>query len=168
MAAIDPIVMEIDQESKTTQRVLERIPGDKLTWKPHPKSTSIGQLAMHIAMGQGNLAALALKDTFDIGPTGPPAPPQPASTKEILDALSKGTADAMASLKTLSDAQLMTNWTLTREGKVLLSMPRAGFIRAILMNHIYHHRGQLSVYLRLLDVPVPSIYGPSADENPFV
>jgi uncharacterized damage-inducible protein DinB len=168
MAAIDAIVMEIDTESKTTQRVLDRIPGDKLTWKPHPKSTSLGQLAMHLAAGQGHLAALALHDTFDIGPSGPPSPPQPASNKEIMDALSQGTANALASLKTLSDAQLMTNWTLTKEGKVLLSMPRIGFIRAIVMNHFYHHRGQMSVYLRLLDVPVPSIYGPSADENPFV
>jgi uncharacterized damage-inducible protein DinB len=167
MAAIDAIVMEIDQESKTTQRVLDRIPEDKLAWKPHPKSTSLGQLAMHIAVGQGRLAALALKDTFDIGPSGPPMPPQPASHQEIMDALAQGTADAMASLKTLTDAQLMTNWTLTREGKVLLSVPRIGFIRSILLNHIYHHRGQVSVYLRLLDVPVPSIYGPSADENPF-
>jgi uncharacterized damage-inducible protein DinB len=159
--------MEIDQESKTTQRVLDRIPGDKLTWKPHPKSTSLGLLAMHIAVAQGRLASIALKDTFDLGPSGPPPPPQPSTHKEIMDALSQGTADAIASLKTLDDSQMMAIWTLTREGKVLMSVPRVGFIRAIVLNHIYHHRGQISVYLRLLDVPVPSIYGPSADENPF-
>jgi uncharacterized damage-inducible protein DinB len=167
MAAIDAIIMEIDQESKTTQRVLERIPEDKLTWKPHPKSTSLGQLAIHIANGQGRLAEIVLGDSFDFGAAGLTLPPQPTSIKEIMDGLSKSTADAKVSLKKLDDSQLMATWTLKKEGRVLMSMPRISFIRSILLNHIYHHRGQLSVYLRLLDVPVPSIYGPSADENPF-
>jgi uncharacterized damage-inducible protein DinB len=167
MAAIDAIIMEIDQEAKTTQRVLDRIPEDKLAWKPHPKSTSLGQLAIHIAILQGRLAEIVQKDSFDFGAAGPSLPPQPASKKEIMDGLAKSTADAKELLKKLDDSQLMEPWTLKKEGKVLMSMPRVGFIRAILLNHTYHHRGQLSVYLRLLDVPVPSIYGPSADENPF-
>jgi uncharacterized damage-inducible protein DinB len=164
VAAIDPILMEIEQEAKVTQRVLDRVPGDKLTWKPHPRSSSLGQLAMHIAAGQGRLAEIVAKDTHEIGNI---TQPQPGSQKEILEAFSHSTATALETLKKLNDSQLMTAWTLTKGGKVLLSAPRIGFIRSILMNHFYHHRGQLSVYLRLLDVPVPSIYGPSADENPF-
>jgi uncharacterized damage-inducible protein DinB len=164
MAIVDSILMEIEQESKVTQRVLDRIPGDKLTWKPHSKSSSLGQLAMHIAAGQGRLAEILSKDTHEIGNI---TQPQPESKKEILEAFSQGTATALGTLKKLNDSQLMAVWTLTRSGKVLLSAPRIGVIRSILMNHFYHHRGQLSVYLRLLDVPVPSIYGPSADENPF-
>lgn len=164
MAAIDPIVMEIEQESKVTQRVLDRVPADKLTWKPHTKSYSLGQLAMHIATGQGRLAEIIAKDTHEIGNI---SQPQPGSQKEILEAFPQSTATALEILKKLNDTQLMTVWTLTKGGKVLLSVPRVGFIRSIIMNHFYHHRGQLSVYLRLLDVPVPSIYGPSADENPF-
>jgi uncharacterized damage-inducible protein DinB len=164
VAAIDPILMEIEQEAKVTQRVLDRVPGDKLTWKPHPRSSSLGQLAMHIAAGQGRLAEIIAKDTHEIGNI---SQPQPGSQKEILEAFSQSTAAALETLKNLNDSQLMTVWTLTKGGKVLFSTPRIGFIRSILMNHFYHHRGQLSVYLRLLDVPVPSIYGPSADENPF-
>jgi len=164
VAAIDPIVMEIEQESKVTQRVLDRVPADKLTWKPHTKSYSLGQLAMHIATGQGRLAEIIAKDTHEIGNI---SQPQPGSQKEILEAFPQSTATALEILKKLNDTQLMTVWTLTKGGKVLLSVPRVGFIRSIIMNHFYHHRGQLSVYLRLLDVPVPSIYGPSADENPF-
>jgi uncharacterized damage-inducible protein DinB len=156
--------MEIEQESKVTQRVLDRVPGDKLTWKPHPRSSSLGQLAMHIAVGQARLAEIIVKDTHEIGNI---TQPQPGSHKEIVEAFSQSTAAALETLKKLNDSQLMTVWTLTKGGKVLLSAPRVGFIRSILMNHFYHHRGQLSVYLRLLDVPVPSIYGPSADENPF-
>ena len=165
MAAIDPILMEIEQESKVTQRVLDRVPADKLTWKPHPKSSSLGQLAMHIAVGQGRLAEIISKDTHEIGAI---TQPQPGSQKEILEAFTQSTADALKTLKKLNDSQLMTIWTLTKGGKVVFSAPRVGVIRSILMNHFYHHRGQLSVYLRLLEVPVPSIYGPSADENPFV
>jgi len=156
--------MEIEQESKVTQRVLDRVPGDKLTWKPHVRSSTLGQLAMHIAVGQARLAEIIVKDTHEIGNI---TQPQPGSHKEIVEAFSQSTAAALETLKKLNDSQLMTVWTLTKGGKVLLSAPRIGFIRSILMNHFYHHRGQLSVYLRLLDVPVPSIYGPSADENPF-
>jgi len=93
--------------------------------------------------------------------------PEAKSREEILETFSKSTASARSTLKGMDDARLMSEWTLTKNGKPLMAMPRIGFLRSILMNHIYHHRGQLSVYLRILDVPVPSIYGPSADENPF-
>lgn len=164
MAIADAILMEIEQEAKTTQRVLDRIPEDKLAWKPHAKSYSLGQLGLHIARIQGSLAEAASKDTHEIGSM---TQAQPASRKEILDTFTQSTAKAKQILAKMDDARLLATWTLTKNGKVILSLPRIGFIRAIMMNHLYHHRGQLSVYLKLLDVPIPSIYGPSADENPF-
>jgi uncharacterized damage-inducible protein DinB len=164
MSIVDSILMELDQEAQTTKRVLDRIPEDKLAWKPHPKSFSLGQLALHIASVPGSVAAAAVPDSME-------APnfsqPEPKSRQEVLDTFSKSLESAKDALKKMDDARLMSLWSLTRNGKVLMSVPRIGFIRSILMNHNYHHRGQLSVYLRMLGVPVPSIYGPSADENPF-
>jgi uncharacterized damage-inducible protein DinB len=164
MAIAEALLMELEQEAKTTQRVLDRVPENKLSWKPHAKSYSLGQLALHIAGGQGNIANMASQDNFEIGSFNQK---EPATKKEILDALAQGTANARQVLSKMDDARMMADWNLTRNGKTVMAMPRAAMVRAIMMNHIYHHRGQLSVYLRLLDVPVPSIYGPSADENPF-
>jgi uncharacterized damage-inducible protein DinB len=164
MPIVDAILMEMDQEAQTTKRVLDRIPESKLTWKPHPKAFSLGQLALHIATGPGGIAAIAAQDTVEV-PTFVQA--EAKSRQEILDAFSKGMEAARSTLKKMDDAKLMSMWTLTKSGKVVMSVPRIGFIRSVMMNHMYHHRGQLSVYLRMLDVPVPSIYGPSADENPF-
>lgn len=164
MAIADSILMEMDMEEKTTQRVLERIPENKLTWKPHPKAYSLGQLAMHIAIAQGRVATAAVDDVHEFAPT---APPEPKSRQEIMDTFSASTATAKKIVRAFDDAKMMSMWTLKRNGKVIMSVPRVGFLRAIMLNHIYHHRGQLSVYIKLLDVPVPSIYGPSADENPF-
>src|SRR6266849_1410285 len=164
MRLVDSILMEIDQEAQTTKRVLDRIPEDKLAWKPHPKAFSLGQLALHIASAPGSVAAAAVPDSME-------APnfsqPEPKSRQEVLDTFSKSLESAKDTLKKMDDARLTSMWSLTKNGKVLMSVPRIGFIRSILMNHNYHHRGQLSVYLRMVDVPVPSIYGPSADENPF-
>jgi len=165
MSIADSIVMELDQEAKTTQRVLERIPEDKLSWKPHSTSYSLGQLGLHIARGQGALAEAVNKDSVEVPNF---AQPQAASRKEILDTLAKSTTDAKQILSKMDDNRIMAMFSVTKNGKAVMTVPRIGFIRAIMMNHIYHHRGQLSVYLRMLDVPVPSIYGPSADENPFV
>jgi uncharacterized damage-inducible protein DinB len=164
MAIADSILMEMDMEEKTTQRVLERVPENKLTWKPHPKSYSLGQLAMHIAIAQGRVASAAAKDVHEFAPV---PPPEPKSRKEILETFSASNATAKEVIRSFDDARMMSTWTLKRDGKVVMSVPRVGFLRAIMLNHIYHHRGQLSVYLRLLEEPVPSIYGPSADENPF-
>jgi uncharacterized damage-inducible protein DinB len=164
MAIVDSILMELDQEAKTTQRVLERIPEDKLAWKPHAKAFSLGQLGLHIARGQGALADAVSKDSQEIPNF---VQPEAASRKEILDTFAQSTANAKQVLAKLDDARIMGMWTATRNGKAIMTVPRIGFIRAIMMNHIYHHRGQLSVYLKILDVPIPSIYGPSADENPF-
>jgi uncharacterized damage-inducible protein DinB len=164
MRIADSILMELNQEAQTTKRVLDRIPNDKLAWKPHPKSFSLGQLALHIASAPSSIAAAVVPDTMEVPNF---SRPEPQSRQEILDAFSRSLESAKDTLKKMDDAQLMSAWSLTRNGKVLMSVPKIGFIRSIMMNHIYHHRGQLSVYLRLLDVPVPSIYGPSADENPF-
>jgi uncharacterized damage-inducible protein DinB len=164
MKLADSLLLEFDQEAQTTKRVLERIPDEKLTWKPHPTSFSLGQLAMHIASGPGQIAAAVVPDTFEF-PNSPR--PEPKNRQEVLETFSKSMASARATLKNMDDARLMAEWTLTKNGKTLMSVPRIGFLRSILMNHTYHHRGQLSVYLRMLEVPVPSIYGPSADENPF-
>jgi len=165
MKLADTMLMELDQEAQTTKRVLDRIPEDKLSWKPHPKAFSLGQLALHIASVPASVAAAAVPDTME-------APnfsqPEPKSRQEVLDTFSKSLESARAALKKMDDARLNSTWSLTKNGKVLMSVPRIAFLRSILMNHNYHHRGQLSVYLRMLDVPVPSIYGPSADENPFV
>jgi uncharacterized damage-inducible protein DinB len=119
---------------------------------------------MHIAGAQKVLAEMAAKDTHEIAIV---PPQEPTSRKQLLQTMDDSTAGAKQILGKIDDAKLLGIWTLTRNGKTILSIPRVAFIRSILMNHIIHHRGQLSVYLRLLDVPVPSIYGPSADENPF-
>ena len=165
MKLADTLLMELDQEAQTTKRVLDRIPEDKLSWKPHPRAFSLGQLALHIASVPASVTAAAVPDTME-------APnfsqPEPKSRQEVLNTFSKSLESARAALKKMDDARLNSTWSLTKNGKVLMSVPRIAFLRSILMNHNYHHRGQLSVYLRMLDVPVPSIYGPSADENPFV
>jgi uncharacterized damage-inducible protein DinB len=164
MRLVDSILMELDQEAQTTKRVLDRIPNDKLAWKPHPKSFSLGQLALHIASAPGSIAAAVVPDTVEVTNF---SRPEPKNRQEVLDTFAESLESAKNTLKKMEDNQLMSSWSLTKNGRVLMSVPRIGFIRSIMMNHIYHHRGQLSVYLRLLDVPVPSIYGPSADENPF-
>jgi uncharacterized damage-inducible protein DinB len=164
MRLVDSLLMEIDQEAQTTKRVLDRVPEDKLAWKPHPKSYSLGQLALHIASVPGSVASLAERDTMEVSTF---SQAEAKSRKEVLDTFSKSLESAKETLNKMDDARLMATWKLTKNGRVLMSVPRIGFIRSILMNQTYHHRGQLSVYLRMLDVPVPSIYGPSADENPF-
>jgi len=164
MRLVDSILMELEQEAQTTKRVLGRIPDNKLAWRPHPKSYSLGQLALHIASTPGNVASIAAQDIVE-------APnfsqPEAKSRQEVLDTFSKSIESAKDTLKNMDDARLAAPWSLTKNGKVVMSVPRIGFLRSVLMNHVYHHRGQLSVYLRMLEVPVPSIYGPSADENPF-
>jgi uncharacterized damage-inducible protein DinB len=164
MSLAESILVELDQESHTTKRVLDRVPEAKLSWRPHPKSYSLGQLALHIAASQGKVASLAAMDTVESPGF---AQAEPTSRREIFDAFSKSIEDAKSTIGKMDDARLKSTWTLTKNGQAIMAVPRIDFLRSVLLNHIYHHRGQLSVYLRLLDVPVPSIYGPSADENPF-
>jgi uncharacterized damage-inducible protein DinB len=165
MRIVDPILGELEREAETTRRVLERVPNEKLGWKPHPKSMSLGQLAHHVATTPGGVASIVTKTEFEAPDFG--NPPSAASASELLPTLDKSLGEAKAILNGFDDAAMMANWRLVRGDKEIFSAPRIGVIRSIMLNHWYHHRGQLSVYLRLLDIPVPSIYGPSADENPF-
>ena len=166
MRIIDGMLAELDQEAQTTQRVLERIPQAHLTWKPHPKSMSLGQLALHVATVPGTVAELAALDTVP----DPPAfvQPEAATATELVPSLTDSVTKAKRLLGGFDDSKMSATWRLQRGGKDILTMPRAAFVRAILLNHWYHHRGQLLVYLRLLNLPVPSVYGPTADENPFM
>src|SRR4029453_6137493 len=164
MAMTQAFIDELKREGATTRRVLERVPQDKLTWKPHPKSFSLGELALHIAQVPGAIADLitpATREAFKFTQA------EAKSSAEILKALDDSLANATAKLSGWSDGDLMTEWKMTAGPATVMAMPRIAMVRAVMLNHWYHHRGQLSVYLRLLDVPVPSIYGPSADENPF-
>ena len=165
MAIADALIGEIEQEAATTRRVLERVPADKLSWKPHDKSMSLAQLALHVASIPGNVASLAVSNPAPAPESFSQAPAQ--SVDELLPALDDSVATATEIVRGFDDAAMMESWSLVAGDKTLLALPRIGLLRAIMLNHWYHHRGQLSVYLRLLDVPVPSIYGPSADENPF-
>jgi uncharacterized damage-inducible protein DinB len=161
-----PMASEIQQEAVITKRVLECVPADKLGWKPHPKSMSLGQLALHIATIPGNLAKLAQADGLDVAQANFD-PPAARDTKEILTAHDASIKAAEEYLGSVSESAAMGNWRLTSKGKEVFAIPRVAMLRTIMFNHLYHHRGQLSVYLRLLDVPIPVIYGRSADENPF-
>lgn len=164
MAMIDAVLMEMEQEAGATRRLLERVPEDKLTWRPHPKSWSLGQLALHLAGLQGGVSGVVAVDEFEA-----PSFEQKEATsrEELLSTFAEGQKSARATLSGIDDQRMVADWKLRANGKVLMTLPRAGVIRTILLNHCYHHRGQLSVYLRMLNVPIPSIYGPSADENPF-
>jgi len=165
MKMIDGLLAELEQEAETTRRVLERIPQAHLSWKPHPKSMSLGQLALHVATVPGTVAELAAMDTIPEPPSF--VQPEAATSAELLPSLTDSVAKAKRALGGFDDAKMAGMWRLQSGGKDILAMPRIAFVRAIMLNHWYHHRGQLVVYLRLLDVPVPSVYGPSADENPF-
>jgi uncharacterized damage-inducible protein DinB len=163
---LEPMIGEIQQEAETTRRVLERVPADKLSWKPHPKSMSVGELALHIASIPGNISKLAQVDEFDASAVNFD-PPSPANKEEIFTTLDAGVKAAQQYLGGMSESSATANWRLTAGPKEIFSMPRVALLRSIMLNHWYHHRGQMSVYLRLLEVPVPVIYGRSADENPF-
>jgi uncharacterized damage-inducible protein DinB len=157
---------EFQEEVAITRRVLDRVPEDKLTWKPHPKSMTLGQLAGHIASIPGRISSWAHQDSFDVL-TGSFVPPQPNSREEILAAFEHSVRDADQNLEGLTDESLAGTFRLMRGDREISQQPRAVILRRVMLNHWYHHRGQLSVYLRLLDVPLPVIYGRSADTDPF-
>jgi uncharacterized damage-inducible protein DinB len=165
MRTIDGMLQELEQEALTTRRVLERVPDDRLTWRPHPKARSLGELAMHVATTPGGVARLSATSPAQAPDFG--ADPMPARASDLLPALDGSLDDAKAVLRGFDDAALAATWRLMRGDRELLAMPRGALLRAIMLNHWYHHRGQLTVYLRQLGVAVPSVYGPSADENPF-
>jgi uncharacterized damage-inducible protein DinB len=158
---------ELAQESAITSRVLERVPEDKLTWKPHAKSMTLGQLALHTATIPAAIAGIVANDTFALDPATFGNAPQPASRAEIMQAFQGSVSAAQSYLEGMSSENAEAIWRMTVGGKQVVAMPRMWVVRSIMFNHLYHHRGQLSVYLRLLDIPVPVIYGASADESPF-
>ena len=165
MAATDSFIQELEHEAATTRRVLERVPADKLSWRPHHKARTLGELAMHVAVVPG-----AVGEFFG-GPSPAQVPqfqdPPLNDAAELMPALEDSLAKAKKVLGNTDDAKLNETFRLMNGDKEIFAMPRAALFRAIMLNHWYHHRGQLSVYLKQLDVPIPSIYGPSADENPF-
>lgn len=164
MAMIDVLLQELELEAHTTRRVLERVPQAHLGWKPHDKSMTLGQLAMHVATIPAGVAEVAAHSSASIPEFSQPSA---ANASELVPALEQSVARARALLGGMNDAAMTATWRLMNGDQELMAVPRAAFLRSIMLNHWYHHRGQLSVYLRQLGVPVPSIYGPSADENPF-
>jgi len=161
MAFADNFLPEFDHEMKTTRSLLERVPFDNATWKPHTKSTGLGDLASHIANLAGFGDMIVNNDERNFGGGQPPR--VFSNTTDLLAAFDEGVARSRTAIRGLADDKLGTPWTLRAGDHVIFTMPRAAVLRSMLMNHIIHHRGQLSVYLRLNDVPLPSIYGPTAD-----
>ena len=158
---------EFDQEMANTRKALARVPAAKFSYKPHPKSSEFGALAAHIA-NMADWAGLTLEtDSFDYAPPGAPPyeTPKYASTDELLAAFDKSVAKARTALAAADDSKMLAPWTLMAGGKTIMTMPRVAVIRSFVMNHTIHHRAQLGVYLRLNDIPVPALYGPTADEQ---
>jgi uncharacterized damage-inducible protein DinB len=166
MAMRDFLVPEFDHEMAVTRRVLERVPMADAAWKPHPRSFSLGELATHIAQLPTWAQATLRGDSMDLqAPDAPARPTVPAGTPELLERFDRHVAAARALLADTSDAEMMLPWTLRAGEHVVFTLPRAAVLRSFIFSHTIHHRGQLTVYLRMRDVPVPSIYGPSADEH---
>ncbi|HET6671553.1 MAG TPA: DinB family protein [Pyrinomonadaceae bacterium] len=165
LALIDGMLQELEQEAQTTRRVLERVPDDRLSWRPHEKARTLGELALHVATVPGNVAEFVAAESPVQAPQF--TDPSPQKAAELVPALEESIAKAKKLLGGMDDAALQATWRVMQGERELLAIPRVAGLRSIMLNHWYHHRGQLSVYLRELDVPIPSIYGPSADENPF-
>lgn len=163
MSLAQSMLAEFEAQAPVTRKFLERLPEDKLTWKPHEKSMSAGQLALHIAQVPGGVIQLARQN-----PAAAPnfTAPQPLSVQEVLDAFDLSITVVKRTLPQFDEASMQETWRLQQNGKEIFAIPRAQFLRDIMLNHWYQHRGQFGVYLRLLDVRVPSSYGPRADELP--
>ena len=160
------LISELEREAASTRRVLERIPSDRLDWQPHPKSMTLGQLAMHVAIIPGALSKLARLDGVDLSKFTRGLP-QAQSTDELIPKLEEGLAEARSLFEELDEDRASAPWRMSMGEREISTVPRSEIVRTLVLNHWYHHRGQLLVYLRLLDVPVPAVYGDSADENPL-
>lgn len=156
------LLLEFDDEMASTRRMLERVPEHSLSWKPHDKSMTLGRLASHVSDLPNRCASIISRDVF-VRPAKA-TPFAASSAKELLEHFDKASGDARQALVGLSDNQLPGIWTLKFGERTMVELPRAMALRRVFMDHLIHHRGQLSVYLRLLDVPVPGMYGPSADD----
>ena len=167
MAISEALLPEFDQEMVNTRKTLERVPDGKFDWKPHDKSGTMGWLAGHLESIPEWMADIIEKDSLDMAPKGVPMqpPPPPKTRKELLESFDKHVAKARKALAGASDPHMLEPWSFLNNGQVLFSMPRIACLRTWVMNHVIHHRAQLGVYLRLNNIPVPAIYGPSADEG---
>jgi uncharacterized damage-inducible protein DinB len=163
MAISASLLPEFDHEMATSRTVIERVPEDKFGWKPHEKSMSAGRLASHVAEMPAWAAMSITQDSIDLA--GDYKPYEAASRAELLALFDKNVSSARAAIAGCSDETFMKSWALKKGDQTLMSMPKVAVVRTFVMNHVIHHRGQLSVYLRELNVSVPSIYGPSADEG---
>jgi uncharacterized damage-inducible protein DinB len=164
MSICEPLAAELEQEAKTTRRLLERVPEASFGWKPHEKSMTLGQLAGHVAQLPTLIVPALTQDEFDFATSGF-KPFSPQSTAELVEQHDANIKAAAEALRGAVDERMGEKWALKSGDHVLFELPRALVVRFVGLNHVVHHRGQLSVYLRLLDVPLPSIYGPSADET---
>ncbi len=166
MSYADTILPEFEEEMANTRKVLERVPEDKLDWKCHPKSNTIGWNANHLAEIPGWVEGTLTDLTWDIAPKGgePYKSPNLRSRKEILTLFDKNVADAKKAISAVKEEELGKIWSLLQAGEPIVTMPRSAVIRNFVLNHTVHHRAHLLVYLRLNDIPVPGMYGPSADE----
>lgn len=169
MGLSESLLPEFDQEMANTRKTLERVPHDKSDWKPHEKSTAMGGLATHLSNIPTWVVYTIDQDSLDLAPEGKPLPQaeRAKSQAELLATFDANVAKARAAIAGASDAELFKPWSLMSNGNTLLTLPKVAVLRSFVMNHLIHHRAQLGVYLRLNDIPVPSIYGPSADESPF-
>jgi uncharacterized damage-inducible protein DinB len=158
------LLAELEQEAQATRRVLQRVPESKLSWSPHPRSSSLGQLALHVAIIPRLGELLLATDVLE-----PPefVQPEARTSAEIITTLDESLASARRFLSELTPERAEGMWRLVSGGQELLAAPRMAMIRSLMFNHWYHHRGSLVVYLRLLDVPLPPVYGPTADEKAF-
>lgn len=167
MAIKDSILPEFEHEMATTRKLLERVPEDKKDWQPHPKSMTLGRLAQHLATIPQWAAVTMHQTELDMNPPGGPGykPPEFESTASALAAFDQHVRDGREAIIAAEDQDFMVPWALKNGGQEIFKLPRVAVLRSFVTNHVIHHRGQLSVYLRLNDVPIPSIYGPSADET---
>ncbi len=167
MSIAQALLPEFDQEMAGVGKTLERVPDEKFDWRPHPKSRTMGELASHLATIPTMALRVIQQESHDVAPGGKPSagPPKLKTRQEVLEAFDKNRDAARAAIAGASDEHLTNSWSFLFGGKPIFILPRAAVLRRVLMNHMIHHRAQLGVYLRLNDLPVPSLYGPTADEN---
>jgi uncharacterized damage-inducible protein DinB len=165
MVLKDALLSEFDHEMAVTRRLLDRLPESAFSWKPHEKSMSLGGLATHLAQIPHWGTSILERESYDLVHDSTGVTAEKHTRAEVLDAFEKHTAEVRRALVSRSDVELMAPWALRRDGHLLMSLPRLSALRRFLLNHLVHHRGQLSVYLRLQNVPLPPLYGPTADEG---
>lgn len=167
MSLSQALLPELQHEMATTRRLLERVPEDRLDWQPHPKSMTLGRLASHLAEIPGWMRPSVKQDALDLNPPGgePYVPAKLSSRDEMLALFDQNVADAADALASTPDEVFFTHWTMLNGGKEVFTLPKVAVVRSFVLSHTIHHRAQLGVFLRLLDIPVPATYGPSADEG---